>query len=1521
MTTHYDRLLLDQSKDQIWMVDHQLHLVYANKAFLNLVKEVTGVEKQLHTNVLYEELGKDAVENWKSYYQRALSGESFTVEDHYYHPGKNEIQHAHISFSPIKDEEGNIQCVACRNMDVTALIREKYQASQLMDASLDIFCTINEDGNFVYVSEASTALWGYTPEELINTQYIKLVVEEDIIKSNNIADAIVAGEEVKSFVNRYQRKDGGIAYNLWSARWDDEAKLMYCVARDAKEKIEQENLLLKSEKRFRALIENGADAIVIIGADGKPNYVSSTIHKLLGYTEEEALELNLFEIIHPDDLDGVVNKMSEVMQSPGVPIQGQTSRTRHKDGSWRWLEATIVNMLHDPDINGIVDNFRDVTARKEEEHRLRLLESVVTNTHDAVLITEAEPLSEPGPKIIYVNEAFTKMTGYTAAEVIGKTPRILQGPKSNNEALTILGNALRNWQSYEITTINYKKNGEEFWVNFTVTPVADETGWYTHWIAIERDVTVQKNAEIEKNLLADIATCFREEELNKAGKALCEVIRDFADFDLVELWCPNLEQTHLLRIDDQSSIDQFQEEKNTIYKVAKGEGLKGRVWEKGEQLLWDSEKISKYFLRNKKASNAGLTHLLGVPLTHQNQITGVLVIGTTTGDASLQKSSGLLKNLEAFIGSEIHRKRLEDDLTKLYDTVPEILCVTDFKGRNLKMNPAGFDLLGYTEDEILMKPFEMFVHPDDKYTSFQELEKLKKGISTIQFENRCITKAGNVIWLSWNCNVSFQEGLIYAAAKNITEEKKLRSLNRQANSMAKIGSWEVDVEKGSIFWSEMVHQMHETDPNTFVPDLETAINFYHEDYREMVGESVERAIQTGGSFDFEAIIVTRNHHQRWVRAIGSTEVVNGVTRRIFGSLQDIHDRKIEERQKNRLLTTLENSLNEIYVFDAKTLKFSYVNKGALNNLGYSREEIKQLTPLDLKPEFTADSFHKLISPLLNNEKERILFTTSHKRKNGNLYPVEVHLQLMLEENEKLLLAIILDITERKKSEQKILEANERFEKVTEATNDAIWDWDILNDTFYRSQNIHNLFGKETLTALTRKDFWTDSFHPDDRKAIKTSISNALKDHQTDRWEMKYRILHKNGNTVYVVDRGLIIRDRSGKAVRMIGAMTDITELISANIELTRQAEFINTMTDSQLAAMVACNAEGEVILFNKTAKDWHGVDVMNVAQDKWAENYDLYHKDGINLLEKSEIPLVRAFNGEQVQNEEIIIKRKNRKPRIVVCNGASFFDNEGQKLGAVVVMTDVTERKRSEQQLLDINQKLETQTKELERSNEELEQFAFISSHDLQEPLRMISSFMDQLDRKYASQLDDKARQYIHFAKDGAKRMKQIILDLLLYSRVNRPNELQESVNLNMVVSDFLLLRRKLIIEKKAAIHFDQLPVLKTYKAPITQLFHCLLDNALKYTKEDVPPVITIESVDKGKIWEFAIKDNGKGIDKKFYNKIFIIFQRLNERKEFDGTGIGLSIAKRAVEFLGGKIWVESVIDEGSVFYFTIPKK
>lgn len=236
-----------------------------------------------------------------------------------------------------------------------------------------------------------------------------------------------------------------------------------------------------------------------------------------------------------------------------------------------------------------------------------------------------------------------------------------------------------------------------------------------------------------------------------------------------------------------------------------------------------------------------------------------------------------------------------------------------------------------------------------------------------------------------------------------------------------------------------------------------------------------------------------------------------------------------------------------------------------------------------------------------------------------------------------------------------------------------------------------------------------------------------------------------------------------------------------------------------------------------------------------------------------------------------------------------------------------------------INQ-LEDLNNQLQHSNKELEQFAYVASHDLQEPLRMVSSFLSQLENKYRDQLDQKAQQYIYFAVDGANRMRQIILDLLEYSRIGQANIKKEILAVQDIVSEFCEIHKNEIETKKATFIYNDLPEINSYRTSVTQIFNNLLDNALKYCKEDTPLVVTINAEDKHDYWQFSITDNGIGIPERSFEEIFVIFRRLHGREKYIGTGIGLSIVKKNIEKLNGSIWVTSSPELGTTFYFTLKK-
>jgi len=246
----------------------------------------------------------------------------------------------------------------------------------------------------------------------------------------------------------------------------------------------------------------------------------------------------------------------------------------------------------------------------------------------------------------------------------------------------------------------------------------------------------------------------------------------------------------------------------------------------------------------------------------------------------------------------------------------------------------------------------------------------------------------------------------------------------------------------------------------------------------------------------------------------------------------------------------------------------------------------------------------------------------------------------------------------------------------------------------------------------------------------------------------------------------------------------------------------------------------------------------------------------------------------------------------------------------VALVQDITDRKEAESQL-------EQTVADLKRSNQELEQFAYVASHDLQEPLRMVASYVQLLARRYRGRLDDDAEEFIGYAVEGATRMQNLINDLLAFSRVGRQDQPFAAVDCEQVVSATLRALQRSIRASGAHITHDPLPTVLGNASQLSQVFQNLLSNALKFHGQRAPRIhVGVEAGEDE--WLFRVEDNGIGIEEQYFNRLFVIFQRLHGKREYPGTGIGLAVTKKIVETHGGRIWLESIPGQGTTFYFTL---
>jgi PAS domain S-box-containing protein len=615
-------------------------------------------------------------------------------------------------------------------------------------------------------------------------------------------------------------------------------------------------------------------------------------------------------------------------------------------------------------------------------------------------------------------------------------------------------------------------------------------------------------------------------------------------------------------------------------------------------------------------------------------------------------------------------------------------------------------------------------------------------------------------------------------------------------------------------------------------------------------------------------------------------------------------------------------------------------------LGYSEEEIQRLSVSDITFPGDLQREQDLIQEMKQGKRDAVRLEKRYVRKNGEIVWGDLVTNVVQDDQGNFLfgLGTVVDITERKRAEEDLRDSQERLKLALHGGALGTWDWNVQTDEVRFNERWAEMVGYGLEELEPHLSTWENLVHPDDIPAVYEAL-NAHLEGKTPFYEAEFRMQHKSGEWVWVLDRGKVIeRDGKGRPLRACGTHLDITErkrtehaaqarLRIAEASATKSLEEIMQMTLNEIESLTnseigfyhflmedqetlalqtwsantlenMCSAEGEGLHYS--------VSEAGVWADCIRERRPIIHNDYFSLPDRKGMP-----PGHTPVTRELAlpIMREDRIVAVLgVGNKPTDYNERDVQIASLLAdfSWEIVERKRAEA-------KLEHYAAELKRSNEDLEQFAYVVSHDLREPARMVKSYLELLEDRYQSQLDEKADKYIDHAVDGAERMQEMIKALLELSRIETEGKEPAPTDVEAVLERTLNVLGRAIEETQADVTHDPLPTVMADEAQLGQVFQNLIANAIKFRREDVPPRVHVSAEREGDEWVFSVADNGIGIDPEQADRLFQIFQRLHTREEYEGLGIGLALCRRVVERHGGHIWVESEPGEGTNFFFTIP--
>jgi PAS domain S-box-containing protein len=778
------------------------------------------------------------------------------------------------------------------------------------------------------------------------------------------------------------------------------------------------------EQKLRDVVEHSTNMFYRHDTNHVLSYLSPQAEDFLGCSPEEAKEhWAEFATDHPVNEKGYEYTQRAIdtgEKQPSFSLQLQK-----KNGEKIWVRVNEAPINENGETIAIVGSLTDITEQKKYEEQLQesleRYDYVTKATSDAIWDWD---LTED---TVYWGKGFETLFGYNLSNLANDssswTNHIHPDDKEwvyDSIKKTIDGNKQNWFEEYRYL----KADGSHAFVEDRGFVIRDEDGKAIRMIGAMRDVTDQKELVIQKNLQQNVSQFFKKaESLDNILADVLEHLADFGNFSTAEIWLAgkNHKRQHLKSIYAKDKKGQKFYESSNITSFAKGEGLPGVVWESEEMHIWNNIETKSTFIRQESAQNSGLKAAVGIPLFHNENFVGSLLLGSDHLIESSRNKISFYEGLQKYLGAEIQRKQQEEELRLLFESAPDIIAIASPNGRFVTVNPTFCEIMGYSEEELTTKPFEEFIHPDDIKTTQNEYKETITGERKADnFVNRYRTKSGEYRWLSWSSSEVFgEEGFVFAFGRDVTEQKELEKLLQKTNRLAQIGSWELDLSDDNndkMYWSEMTREIIEVD-DEYNPTLTRGFEFFEPESKERIQNAVDKAINKGIPFDEELLITTAKGNKRWIRSIGQTDFIDGECRRLYGSFQNIHKRKEAELKMKEAFQEREKILdriNEAFFAIDQNWNVTYWNRQAEKVIGVTRDEVLGKNLWEKFPEAKERKFFKEYKRALQ-EQVSVQFEEYYP-------PLDRWLELNAYPSEEGLSVFFRDITERKQHEKELQES-------------------------------------------------------------------------------------------------------------------------------------------------------------------------------------------------------------------------------------------------------------------------------------------------------------------------------------------------------------------------------------------------------------------------------------------------------------------------------------------------------------------